>query len=283
MRGTPGGGEIRAAHMKDVLERLPNFRLCDLAKSLPHNGRPANAVPAFAATTTVVAAWTRHRPIIAGRDGFTEGLILERLHRRSYDRPGLDADGHRGTAFEWKGELMGHLTTLTGLDKSELLRYVITPMWGDGLREEARDFWEGQARIFRVKASELSEDITQPQKTILYVLAHSGRGVTKIADNEGEMMTAGELVEYLIDNGLPPRILAVKIWACFTGINGFAQEVKAKFLEANKGYNPVVVGYNEVTGGPSDTLGSPHKHVFQENGNQRGPLIGRASQHRTIF
>jgi hypothetical protein len=66
-------------------------------------------------------------------------------------------------------------------------------------------------------------------------------------------------------------------------VNGFAQTVKAKFLAKNLGYNPIVVGYNEVTGGPKDLGDEPHKHVFQEDGAERGPLIGRASAHRTIF
>lgn len=56
----------------------------------------------------------------------------------------------------------------------------------------------------------------------------------------------------LIGNGLPPKILMIKIWACFSGVNGIADD--------------------------------PHKHVFEltpEGG--RGALIGRASQHRARF
>jgi hypothetical protein len=177
---------------------------------------------------------------------------------------------------------MGHITNVTGLKKEEIYRYVITPMGGEKLQAEARDFWEPSG-IWRITAGKLRK-IKHPEKTVLYVLAHSGRSVSHIADSQGGTMTAQDLVDYLVGNELPPRILAVKIWACFTGVNGFAQEVKAKFLEKNMGYNPIVVGYNELTGGPGDIANDPHKHVFQEApGGQKGPVIGRASANRTIY
>jgi hypothetical protein len=175
---------------------------------------------------------------------------------------------------------MGRLTQQLG---EKPIGRVIVPWYDDALWAEARDFWE-PAGIWRVKRSELAEDITQPHKTVLYVLAHSGRGVSLIASNDGETLSAEQLVRFLVDGGLPSQILAVKIWACFSGVNGFAQEVKAKFLAEQKGYNPVVVGYNEVTGGPKDVANDPHKHVFQLGpDNTRGPVIGRASAHRNIF
>jgi hypothetical protein len=108
--------------------------------------------------------------------------------------------------------------------------------------------------------------------------------VTFIGSSDGEKLSAEQLVNNLVEYGLPNRILCIKIWACFSGINGFAQEVKAKFLAVNKGYNPIVNGYNEVTGGPGDLANDKHKHVFQLGpNNTRGPLIGRASAHRSTF
>ena len=44
------------AYMKDVLERLPTFNQRDLAELLPHNGRPPDAAPTFAAMPTALAA-----------------------------------------------------------------------------------------------------------------------------------------------------------------------------------------------------------------------------------
>lgn len=178
---------------------------------------------------------------------------------------------------------MGSITLLHGVKKEEIRRYVITPFHDKGLKAEARDHWEDKG-VWRVAADELATDIKQPEKSVLYVLAHSGRGVSFIAGGKDEKMEAGELVDYLIESGLPPKILAIKIWACFSGVNGFAQEVKARFLAAKKGYNPVVVGYNEATCGVNDIANDPHKHVFEATlGGQRGALIGRASQHRTHF
>lgn len=179
-----------------------------------------------------------------------------------------------------KERQMGHITTVGNVPKNQIQRYVIVPMQTDALNGEARDFWN-RAGIWRVKGDEL-EEFAYPERTVLYVLAHSGRAVTYIADGEGTTMTAEGLVDYLVSWNLSPRILAVKIWACFTGINGFAQEVKAKFLELNKGYNPIVMGYNEMTGGPFDQ-GDRQKHVFQDNNGNKGPVMGRASLHRTIF
>ena len=177
---------------------------------------------------------------------------------------------------------MGYLTTNAGVKKEELRHFVLVPFHSKSLRGEARDFWERKG-IFRTTFGELADDITMPEKTVLYVLAHSGRDVSHIAGDD-ETLSAGELVDQLVENGLPPKILAVKIWACFTGVNGFAMEVKAKFIAKQKGYNPIVVGYNEITGGPFDMGDEPHKHVFQEGqGGTRGALIGRACAHRTIY
>ena len=151
-------------------------------------------------------------------------------------------------------------------------------LWG-----EARDHWE-PAGIYRTKRSEIAEDIRYPEKTVLYILAHSGAGVAFLGSSEGERISAEQLVKDLVEYGLPNKILCVKIWACFSGVNGFAQDVKAKFLAEKKGYNPIVVGYNEVTGGPGDLGDEKHKHVFQLGPNStRGPLIGRASAHRSTF
>jgi hypothetical protein len=178
---------------------------------------------------------------------------------------------------------MGRLTQQLGKKPRQ---FVIVPwpydeeLWGD-----ARDFWE-KAGIYRSKAKELAEDCgKEPQNTVLYVLAHSGQGVSFIGTSGSERMSAGQLVRYLVDNGLPSQILAVKIWACFTGVNGFAQEVKAKFLAEQKGYNPIVVGYNHGTGGPlSEAADDKHKYVYAVGaGGGRGALIGRGSAHQTIF
>jgi len=176
---------------------------------------------------------------------------------------------------------MGRLTQQLGTKPRQ---FVIVPFDDDTLKAEARDFWE-PAGIYRTKLSEFEDDMTQPQRTVLYVLAHSGRGVSFIASTGGEKLSAEQLVKYLADGGLPSQILAVKIWACFSGVNGFAQEVKAKFLALEKGYNPIVVGYNEITGGPKDIAANDlHKHVFQLGpNNTRGPVIGRASANRNIF
>lgn len=151
-------------------------------------------------------------------------------------------------------------------------------LWG-----EARDHWE-RAGIFRSKRSELAGDIVKPRETVLYILAHSGQGVSEIASSDGDKLSASELVDYLIEYDLPSDILCLKIWACFSGVNGFAKEVKMHFLGKNKGYNPIVVGYNRIIGGPFDQ-GDEHKHAFQEGPTpgSRGPVIGRASANRTVF
>lgn len=178
---------------------------------------------------------------------------------------------------------MGYLTVTAGVKKENLRHFVLVPFYSKSLRGEARDFWEKKG-IFRTSFDDLADDITMPDRTVLYVLAHSGRNVDIIAGDDEETLSATELVDKLVEHGLPPKILAVKIWACFTGINGFAMEVKAKFLARQMGYSPIVVGYNEVTGGPFDLGDEPHKHVFAEGvGGTRGDLIGRASQHRTIY
>ena len=165
---------------------------------------------------------------------------------------------------------MGSLTQQLG---EKPLQFVIVPWYDDTLVREARDFW-APAGIYRVKQSELAEDIKQPQKSVLYVLAHSGRDVSYIVSTQNEKLSAEQLVRYLVDGGLPSRILAVKIWACFSGVNGFAQEVKAKFLAEQKGYDPIVVGYNEGTGSPFGQPDNKSKHVYQVGPNgQRGALI----------
>jgi len=175
---------------------------------------------------------------------------------------------------------MGRLTQQLG---EKPRQFVIVPFYDEKLVAEARDFWQ-PAGIYRTTRDELAEDIAQPQKTVLYVLAHSGRDVKYIASNGGEKLSAEQLVRYLVDGGLPPRILCVKIWACFSGVNGFAQEVKAKFLDEKKGYAPIVVGYNEGTGSPYGQADDKSKHVYQAGpGGQRGALIGLASGHRNIF
>jgi hypothetical protein len=178
---------------------------------------------------------------------------------------------------------MGYMTAIAGVKKEDLRHFVLVPFYSKSLRGEARDFWEKKG-VFRTTFSELADDITTPEKTVLYVLAHSGRDVSYIAGDADEKMSATELVDELVGGGLPPKILAIKIWACFSGVNGFAMEVKAKFIAKKMGYNPIVVGYNEVTGGPYDQGDQPHKHVFQEGPHgARGDLIGRASQHRSVY
>jgi len=67
---------------------------------------------------------------------------------------------------------MGYITQQLGIKKEEIQRFVITPFYEKGMKREARDHWEPKG-IWRVSAGELATDIKNPEKSVLYVPAHS--------------------------------------------------------------------------------------------------------------
>ncbi|MEO5831668.1 MAG: hypothetical protein ABIQ36_13970 [Rhodanobacter sp.] len=148
---------------------------------------------------------------------------------------------------------MGQLTATTGVKKEARLRFVLVPFFSTGRRGEGRDFRDGKDTN-RTNFLDLADDITTPEKSVLDVLAHSGRGVSEISGDADEKLTANELVDRLVESGLPPKSLAIKSWACFSGVNDFAMQERARFTEIKRGYNPTVVGCNEVTGAHSTRL-----------------------------
>ena len=190
---------------------------------------------------------------------------------------------------------MSHLKYLVKGGKDAIQRFIMTPFEEDHeLTYEMVAMWDPQAfknqyRIKAIKAEHLKRKIADPEKSVLYVLAHSGSGATTISAKSGGEMEPKELVDFLVKNGLPEKILAIKIWACFSGMNGFAQAVRSEFLKLNRGYNPIIIGYTEALGGRGDTDDEERnatraKHVWEVNSaGERGRNLGRARDYQAIF
>jgi len=198
---------------------------------------------------------------------------------------------------------MAHLSKIVAGGKDSLRRYVATPFPTDQqLVQELDDFWRkstiydedsgGQFSDpkFHVLEPDLNDrgfaDITSPQKSVLYIVGHSNLGINYIG-GAGERMDAIALTAWLTKrkpNGrLPLNLLAIKVWACFSGSNGFARDLQGCLAAC--GYNKlIVVGYNAATGGPVDVEGSDHKHVWTltEDG-KRDEKISRAKKQQAIF
>jgi hypothetical protein len=185
---------------------------------------------------------------------------------------------------------MGHLKYIVVGGKDAIQRFVTTPFLTDpDLCHEIVECWsphhEGNS-VFTIISSpdKLGKKISQPRASVLYIVAHSSPGVAVIGGRGGETWDARKLADWLTksENPLPKTMLAVKIWACYSGSNGFARDL-AEELSAD-GYNTIVVGYSKATGGRGDLGDKPHKHVFElDPGGARGQLIGRAKHFQKIF
>jgi hypothetical protein len=198
---------------------------------------------------------------------------------------------------------MAHLWKLVEGGKQTLKRFVTTPFPKDQkLVQELDDFWRkstiydeesgGQFNRpkFHVLEPDLKDqgfaDITAPEKSVLYIVGHSNVGINYIGGDGGKM-DAMALTEWLTKRKpcgrLPLKLLAIKVWACFSGSNGFARELRERL--AARGYNNlIVVGYNAATGGPVDVEGSDHKHVWTLNeAGDKDAKISRAKKHQAIF
>lgn len=197
---------------------------------------------------------------------------------------------------------MGHLEKLVLGGKANLRHFVTTPFPNDqDLQQELVDFWNKVRRadpddgtgLFTVRKHVVLDpdlndsgfkDIQEPAKSVLYIIAHSGEGINFIGGGN-ERKSPADLADWLTErkHPLPFAMLAIKVWACFSGCNGFAQSLSN--IMAQRGFNRlIVVGYNAATGGPFDLDDDEQKHVWTVNAHgKRDQVISRASQSQAIF
>lgn len=189
---------------------------------------------------------------------------------------------------------MAHLRYLVQGGKAALQRFVTTPFFDNKqLKSEIIEHWQLDpvycGKKFEILGPEddFGDEIHSASFSVLYIVAHSGRAATHIGDSDGNKKTAEQLVGWLVDRNLPKDLLCLKIWACYSGSNGFAREVKTRLNQ--HGYKTIVVGYTEATGGPNDMGTSKleeqraHKHVWEEENGQRGNMLSRGKYAQAIF